>query len=295
MGDQRPIILWAHPRSLSTVFERPFLQCPQEFHVIHEPFVPIRLAYKTKNFKFLNKIPLPKPTDPITFVHHFSPILNEFLAPHYYNEDKTHTLRVFVKDHATDFLYALEGNPLRSKETLSKFQHTFLIRNPEKSIKSYYKAANSTYNDWNKADVPNLERIDLFSSNKIGLEEPRILYDLIKDITGENIALVDADDLVREPEKVLRKYCEMINVKFKKEMLEWKAEKVEIWDNKKISSLNHLPDFNYNLWHKNAMQSTRFEKLINNDEEIEYPQIVYELIAKSKPHYEYLFQHRIKI
>ncbi|CAG8769267.1 6769_t:CDS:1, partial [Dentiscutata heterogama] len=45
----------------------------------------------------------------------------------------------------------------------------------------------------------------------------------------------------------------------------------------------------------NVMQSTGFDKSINTDEEIEYPQYVYDLIAKSKPHYEYLFQHRIKI
>ncbi|CAG8747962.1 10466_t:CDS:1, partial [Dentiscutata heterogama] len=45
----------------------------------------------------------------------------------------------------------------------------------------------------------------------------------------------------------------------------------------------------------NAMQSTGFDKAINNEEEIEYPQHVYDLIAKSKPHYEYLFQQRIKI
>ncbi|CAG8783942.1 21851_t:CDS:2, partial [Gigaspora rosea] len=43
--DQRPIVLWSHPRSLSTVFERPFLQRPQEFHVIHEPINPISRAY----------------------------------------------------------------------------------------------------------------------------------------------------------------------------------------------------------------------------------------------------------
>ncbi|CAG8617772.1 15661_t:CDS:2 [Racocetra fulgida] len=178
MEDQRPIILWSHPRSLSTVFERPFLQCPQEFHVIHESINPISRAYVTKNLKFLNQILLPKPTDPITFVHYFSPTLNEILAPHYYDDDKTHTLRVFVKDHTSNFLDALEGNLegnlLGSKEILSKFKHTFIIRNPEKSV------------------------------------------------------------------------------------------------------------------------NTGFDKSINN-EEIEYPQHVYDLIAKSKPHYEYLFQHRIKI
>ncbi|KAF0476758.1 branched-chain-amino-acid aminotransferase-like protein 1 [Gigaspora margarita] len=290
MTDQRPIILWSHPRSLSTVFERPFLQLSQEFHVIHEPFTPIfRHVYVTKNFKFLNQIPLPKPSDPITVVHHFSPTLNEILAPHYYNKDKTHNLRVFVKDHASSFLDALEGNPLRSKEILSKFKHTFIIRNPEKSIKSYYKAANSTYKTWDKTGTPNFERYDFFSSKKIWIKESRTLYDLIKDATGEEIAIVDADDLIREPEKILRKYCGMVNVEFKKEMLEWKEERVKIWDLKLSGS-----DLDY-LWHKNAMQSTGFDKETNNYEEMECPQHVYDLIAKNKPHYEYMFQHRIKI
>ncbi|CAG8656827.1 93_t:CDS:1, partial [Dentiscutata heterogama] len=247
MTDQRPIILWAHVRSLSTVFERPFLQCPQEFHVIHEPFVPIGYAYTTKNTEFLNRIPLPKPTDPITFTHHFTPTFNEILAPHYYNENKTHPLRVFVKDLAFFFIHTSEGSPLQSKEFLSKFKHTFLIRNPEKSVKSYYKAANATYKAWDKANVPNSERVELFSSSRIGLKESRDLYDLITNVTGEEIPLVDADDLVREPEKVLRKYCEMVNVEFKKEMLEWKAERLEIWD-EKMSGLYHVPNLDY-LWH----------------------------------------------
>ncbi|CAG8811356.1 31676_t:CDS:2, partial [Racocetra persica] len=196
--------------SLSTVFERPFLQRPQEFYIIHEPINLISCAYVTKNFDFLNQIPLPKPTDPITFVHHFSPTLNKILAPHYYNDDKTH-----------------------------------------------------------------------FCEGSFWLKESRFLYDLIKNITEEEIVLVDADDLLREPEKILRKYCEMVNVEFKKEILKWKEERSNIWDLKLLG-----PNIDY-LWHKNIMQSTGFDKSISNDEEIEYPQYVYDLIAKSKPYYEY--------
>jgi hypothetical protein len=248
MTDQRPIILWAHARSLSTVFERPFLQLHQEFYVIHEPFVPIGLAYKTNNWEFLNNIQPPKPTDPITFSHHFTSTLNEILKPHYYNGDQTKPLRVFVKDLATIFYHASLGNQLQSKEILLKFKHTFLIRNPEKSVKSYYRAANATYKAWDEASVSESERIELFSADSIGLKESRALYDLIKDVTQEEIALVDADDLVREPEKVLKKYCEMVGMEFKKEMLEWKAEKVKRWD-VKIPDLYHVPGL-YNIWHK---------------------------------------------
>ncbi|CAG8804794.1 7639_t:CDS:2, partial [Gigaspora rosea] len=96
---------------------------------------------------------------------------------------------------------ALEENPLRSKEILLKFKYIFIIRDPEKSIKSYYKAAKS-----------------------------RTLYDLIKDTTREEIAIVDANYLIREPKKILRKYCEMVNIEFKKEMIEMKEERVKIWD-----------------------------------------------------------------
>ncbi|RIA87223.1 hypothetical protein C1645_828104 [Glomus cerebriforme] len=292
MADQKPIILWAHARSLSTVFERPFLQLRQEFYVVHEPFVPIGLAYQAKNVEFLNSIQPPKPTDPILFPHHFTPTLNEILTPHYYDGDQTKPLRVFVKDLATIFLHASEGNPLRSKEVLLKFKHTFLIRNPEKSVKSYYKAANATYKAWNDVNIPNSERMELFSADAIGLKESRALYDLIKDITGEEIALVDADDLVREPEKVLKKYCEMVGAEFKKEMLAWKAEKVKCWD-VKIPDMCHVPDL-YSIWHGNAAKSTGFN-LINKEKDIEYPQYIYDIIADNTPHYEYLLQYKINV
>ncbi|KAF0536243.1 branched-chain-amino-acid aminotransferase-like protein 1 [Gigaspora margarita] len=205
MADQKPIILWSHPRSLSTVFEQPFLKYPQEFHVIHEPLNQIGRAYVTKNFEFLNQILLSKPTDPINFVHHFSPALNEILSPHY-NDDKTHTLKVFVKDHASNFLEALEGNlegnTLGSKEILLKFKHTFIIRNLKKSVKSFYKAANSICKAWDENCIPNSERYDIFCPKKVWLKDSRILYDLIKNITREKIVLIDADNLVREPEKI---------------------------------------------------------------------------------------------
>ncbi|CAG8749580.1 6498_t:CDS:1, partial [Dentiscutata heterogama] len=217
------------------------------FHVIHEPLNQIGRAYMTKNFEFLNQTALPKPTDPITFVHYFSPALNEILSSHYYNDNKLHTLRVFVKDHASNFLEAFEGNleenPLGSKEILSKFKYTFIIRNPEKSVKLFYEAANSTCKAWDEAYVPNSKRYAIFFPKKVWLKDLRILHDLIKNVTGEKIVLVDAGDLVREPEKILRKYCEMINKEFKKEMLEWKKERLKIW-NLKLSG----PNIDY-LWH----------------------------------------------
>src|SRR6185295_12690857 len=139
--DEKPIILWAHARSLSTVFERPFLNFPEEFHVIHEPFVPINHAYMNNDLDYLNKISMPEAHDKITYNHYLSSTLNNILKPHYFdNNNKTSKLRVFVKDLAKMFLQLPDIDILLSKEILSKFKHTFLIRDPEKSVKSFYKS-----------------------------------------------------------------------------------------------------------------------------------------------------------
>ncbi|CAG8765275.1 6729_t:CDS:1, partial [Gigaspora rosea] len=55
----------------------------------------------------------PNPTDPMIFVHHFSPALNEILFLHYGHDDKPHALRVFVKDNASNFLEAFNDGILR--------------------------------------------------------------------------------------------------------------------------------------------------------------------------------------
>ncbi|KAF0414442.1 branched-chain-amino-acid aminotransferase-like protein 1 [Gigaspora margarita] len=105
---------------------------------------------------------------------------------------------------------------------LQNLKHNFLTKFKSKnSVKSLYKVINATNKAFDKAGLPDIGR-SKFSSRAIGLEDSRILYDLIKNATGEGIALVDADDLVQETEKILRKYCEMINVEFNKEMLNWK-------------------------------------------------------------------------
>ncbi|RIB05483.1 hypothetical protein C2G38_2219548 [Gigaspora rosea] len=56
---------------------------------------------------------------------------------------------------------------------------------------------------------------------------------------------------------ILRKYCEMIGIKFKNDMLEWKVENVQ-WGTWR--------GFINNSWLKNAEQSTGFGKIIKKEE-----------------------------
>ncbi|CAG8757765.1 12136_t:CDS:1, partial [Cetraspora pellucida] len=107
---------------------------------------------------------------------------------------------------------------LLSKEILLKFKHTFLIRDPEKSVKSFYRSIVESDNK-------------KLNFDRIGIEESRKLYDIIKNTINEEILLIDADDLIKTPEKILTKYCEFVNINFRKEMLVWKPQKIDIWEN----------------------------------------------------------------
>lgn len=127
------------------------------------------------------------------------------------------------------------GNPtVIPKEILEKFHFTFLIRHPRASIPSYYRCC-----------VPPLvEKTGFaeFMPSESGYDELRRFFDFCKDsgLTGPKICgresgevvkpgsveicVIDADDLLDNPEGILRKYCESIGLDFSPAMLNWDNE-----------------------------------------------------------------------
>lgn len=127
-----------------------------------------------------------------------------------------------------------KNNPtVMPKAILEKFHFTFLIRHPRSSIPSYYRCC-----------VPPLvERTGFtpFMPEEAGYDEVRRVFDYLKDegligpkIAGQNnaelkpgqveICVLDADDMLDDPEGTLKQYCESIGVDFTKEMLLWDDE-----------------------------------------------------------------------
>ncbi|KAK5166714.1 uncharacterized protein LTR77_008258 [Saxophila tyrrhenica] len=121
------------------------------------------------------------------------------------------------------------------REILEKFQFTFLIRHPRNAIPSYYRCC----------IPPLVERTGFnpFMPSEAGYEELRRLFDYCKDtglvgpaVTGQDnagrenpagqpqITVIDADDLLDDPEGILRQYCESINLDFRDDMLNWDSE-----------------------------------------------------------------------
>jgi hypothetical protein len=138
--------------------------------------------------------------------------------------------------HKPPFPYPTEGeagNPtIVPKALLEQFHFTFLIRDPHSSIPSYYRCC-----------IPPLDDMTGFHDfypNEAGYDELRRFFDYTREvgmvgnkIVGQSngvvngdadkpeICMIDADDLLDDPEGVLRAYCKSVGLEFHLDMLNW--------------------------------------------------------------------------
>jgi hypothetical protein len=138
--------------------------------------------------------------------------------------------------HKTPFPYDTEaqpGNPtVVPAEILKQFHFTFLIRHPRHSIPSYYRCT-----------IPPLDKVTRFYDfmpSEAGYDELRRVFDFLvenkqvgptragkhgelKD--GEaSITVIDADDLLDNPEGIVSAYCREVGINYTPEMLIWDTE-----------------------------------------------------------------------
>lgn len=131
--------------------------------------------------------------------------------------------------------YAEDGNPsIVPRDLLERFHFTFLIRDPHSSIPSYFRCT-----------VPPLDDVTGFYEffpNEAGYDELRRFFDFAKDtglvgpkLAGQengvdhdggkpDICLVDADDLLDDPESIVKQYCKSVGLEYSPRMLTWDNE-----------------------------------------------------------------------
>lgn len=119
---------------------------------------------------------------------------------------------------------------------MKKFHFTFLIRHPRSSIPSYYRCT-----------IPPLSEITGFSDfypSEAGYDELRRIFDFLRSngqigpkIAGEagidqealgdgevSITVVDADDLLDNPNGVIEQFCKEVGLGYSDKMLRWDSE-----------------------------------------------------------------------
>jgi hypothetical protein len=147
---------------------------------------------------------------------------------------------------------------------LSKFHFTFLIRDPHSSIPSYFRCT-----------IPPLDDVTgfhHFDPSEAGYDETRRVFEYLRSIgqvgphhangwnsnsnrktangqpAGAEICVVDADDLLDDPEGIIRAYCTSVGLPFEPEMLEWADDKHQVFAKKTFAK---WPGF-----HDDAIDST---------------------------------------
>jgi Sulfotransferase domain len=187
---EKPVALWAVPRSISTAFERAFVE-PDDFEVFHKPFGD---SYYYSEERLSNRYPDAEPKAE----HDYENVLAKILKP---REN-----RVFVKDMA----YHAKG--LMGPDFVSRFKNTFIIRDPKYVLTSLYRM-------W-----PD------FTLEETGFEQLYRLFRYATELDAENVVVVDAMTFSENPVGVLSDYSEHLEIPFRTDSLSWQPREVRRWE-----------------------------------------------------------------
>jgi len=243
----RIIKLWAVPRSTSTAFEWMMRQ-RGDLDCLHEPFGEAWYQGEDPLWPRLTKESVRTPGLTLDGVW-------EDLAA------RVQTQNVFSKDfpHYIDHMW--------TEDRLDMFTHSFLIRDPAKTI-------TSMYNKW-----PD------FHIKEVGFPEQRELFDRVAQRDGEAPPVIDSDDMLEDPYSMIALWCAGVTIPFIPEALSWEPgarDEVSWWDG---------GSFHANLRNSDGLKPQKRTQYIDISEAPDRVKQVYE---KMMPHYEHMHQYRIR-
>ena len=169
--------------------------------------------------------------------------------------------RVFIKDFPHYIEHILDD------EFLGHFRHSFLIRDPAKSITSMY----SKWPD--------------FHEKEVGVAEQRSLFDRLCDQLGAPPPVLDSDDLLENPAEIVALWCEAVDIPFIKEALSWEPgarDEVSWWDG---------GSFHANLRNSDGLKPQKRSYIDIR----EAPARVREVFDRASPHYEHMRRYRLRL
>ncbi len=146
-------------------------------------------------------------------------------------------------------------------EFLRNMQNVFLIRDPYKLILSFSKM------------IPNPTMID------IGLKKECEIYSFLMS-KNEKIIVLDSQEILKDPKKVITQLCGQLGIPFRQEMLQWKAgtrNEDGVWAK---------------YWYADVHKSTGFAKLKKSEKEL--PSHLMPLYKESLPYYKMLWNNCLK-
>ncbi len=187
------LVLWAVPRSTSTAFEW-MMRMRGDMTCFHEPFG--EAWYQGEDPLWPRVTPDSVRTPGLTLESVWARL-----------EEEARKGPVFSKDfpHYVDHMW--------TDARLALFNHSFLVRDPAKTITSMYK-------HW-----PD------FDAREVGFLEQRALFDRLADRDGRAPPVIDSDDLLENPHAMVEAWCNAVGITFVESALSWEpgARDEESW------------------------------------------------------------------
>jgi len=246
---RRILALWCHPRSLSTAFER-MMSERGDVTILHEPFLYLYYVVQNPHLVIARQLDRIEPW----MEEGFDEIVDRI-------ERATDDGPVFFKDMA---LHVHNPAGFHADERfLAGYANAFLIRDPAVAIPSHLR------------QNPDME------FEEVGYDAQFALFETVRRATGETPVVIDAADLERDPDGVVRSYCDAVQIPFLPSSLHGTA-----------SAPAHLDDTD--PWHQDLLGTTGFERNIETFDPglRSHPRFV-EYLERAMPYYESMRVHRI--
>ena len=216
-NDTYPIIaLWVHPRSMSTAIER-IMRERGDLDCLHEPFMYYYYIGLGKKSLPLSELNIGKPET-------FDDIITDM-------EQRALSGPVFFKDMGYYVLPEIYRHPTLA----SRLRHLILIRDPRKSILSYYKLD------------PEVTR------DEIGLKAQWDLYEWLSKNSETPPFIIEAEAVQRDPIETMTRAWKHIDLPVINSAFQWQANEIpEDWQS--VSG-----------WHQAVISSTEIRKVDVDD------------------------------
>ncbi|XP_783988.1 uncharacterized protein LOC578741 [Strongylocentrotus purpuratus] len=269
------IMLWAPPRSLSTAFER-CISClnsdTMKVDVTHELYTAACHLGPNRQIK------IPRLFEPVVY----EPKLSYKKVKKRLEAEKTGKDLVFCKELA----YSVAG---KFDMIPDGYKHTFLIRHPAKVFLSFQTFLEKFPNKLLKLDL----REDILPEGLVYKE----MYDLMQYTIhklGQKPIVIDADDLVENPEEVLKLYCKATGVPYQEPMTTWRKVKYDLkeWSySKRLMFVNKVMG-----QYDRAFSTSELVKSSRTDIDINcLPKKIRELVDIALPYYEQMYECRLRL
>jgi len=241
------VAMWSGPRNISTAMMRAWGN-RSDTSVVDEPFYAFYLNATGKKHPGADKVIAVGETD-------WRKVVAQLTGPIPESRHKGPS-HVFYQKQMTHHLL-----PEVDREWLGAVTNCFLIRDPREVIASYLK----------KREDPALE--------DLGFVQQAEIFDFVRERTNTIPPIVDAKDVLENPERILRLLCEAVGIEFNESMLSWPP------------GLRETDGIWANYWYGEVARSTSFQPYKRKEGIV--PDRLHELYEQCWEYYERLYECRL--